>query len=371
VRLLVLNWLDRENPQAGGAEIHLHEAFGRLAEKGWEVTLVASGWRGSPARTELDGIRVHRVGGRHTYLLRLAPYVRRTFGRDAFDLAVEDLNKVPVFTPLWAPWPRLLLVHHLFGATAFQEASLALATATWLLERPVPRIYRGDPVVAISDSTRDDLGRRGMDPDRIRVVPNGIDPDRYVPAGEADRYPRPTLLYLGRLKRYKRIDLILRAAARLRDAGLEARLLIAGRGDYERALRRKASRLGLGEDRVRFLGFVPEEEKLELLRRAWVHVLTSPKEGWGIVNLEAAASATPTVASDSPGLRDSVRDGRTGFLVPHGDVEALARRIRTLLGDPSLRRKMGAEGRRFAIEHSWDRTAERLARAFTAAVASR
>lgn len=370
MRLLVLNWLDRENPQAGGAETHLHESFGRLAGRGWDVTLVASGWPGAESRTELDGIRVHRTGGRHSYLLRAAPYVRRAFPGMPFDLVVEDLNKVPLFTPLWTSRPLLLLVHHLFGGTAFQEGNPALAAGTWLLERPIPAVYRKVPVVAVSESTRDDLVRRGLDRNRIRVVPNGVHVERFLPVDrEEDRLPEPTLLYLGRLKRYKRVDLVIQAAARLRERGMEARLLIAGRGGHEPALRREAARLGLGEDRVRFLGFVSEEEKLDLLRRAWVHVLTSGKEGWGIVNVEAAASGTPTVASDSPGLRDSVRDGETGFLVPHGDVDALADRIGLVLADPDLRRRMGKGGRAFARELSWERSASRLGRVLEEAVA--
>jgi glycosyltransferase involved in cell wall biosynthesis len=370
VRLLVLNWQDRENPRAGGAETHLHESVGRLAERGWEVTLVASGWSGAEARTELDGIRVHRVGGRHSYLLRARSYVRRAFPDMPFDLVVEDLNKVPLFTPRWISRPLLLLVHHLFGGTAFREAGLPIAVGTWLLERPIPRVYRKVPVVAVSESTRSDLIRRGMDGKRIQVVPNGVHLDRFEPVGrEGDRFPQPTLLYLGRLKRYKGVELVIRAAARLQDQGVPARLLIAGKGDWESALRREAARLGLGDDRVRFLGFVSEEEKRELLRRSWVHVLTSEKEGWGIVNVEAAASGTPTVASDAPGLRDSVLEGETGFLVPHRDVEALAERIHRLLDDPALRSRMGARGRAFARELSWDRAAERLGRAMEAAVA--
>src|SRR5258707_14814319 len=103
----------------------------------------------------------------------------------------------------------------------------------------------------------------------------------------------------------------------------EAVLEIAGAGDYRRAFERLAASLDLGE-RVRFLGRVSEAEKLALLRRAWGLVFASPKEGWGITNLEAAACATPVIASNSPGIRESVRDGETGFLVPHADVSAFA-----------------------------------------------
>jgi len=196
-----------------------------------------------------------------------------------------------------------------------------------------------------------------MDPARIRVVPNGIELETYTPDPSVARFPEPTALYLGRVKKYKRVDLPLRAVARLRDRGVAGRLLVAGRGDHVEELQALARELRLGEDRVVFLGFVDDAQKLELFRRAWVHVLTSPKEGWGIANLEAAACGTPTVASDSPGLRDSVADGRTGFLVPHGNVEALAQRMATLFTDARLRDEMGREARAFAAGFSWDASA--------------
>jgi glycosyltransferase involved in cell wall biosynthesis len=360
VRVLLLNWLDRENPRAGGAETHLHETFGRLAARGWEITLVCSGWPGAAPLVDLDGIEVRRVGGRHTYPFLVARHVKRILSDRAFDVVVEDLNKAPVFSPSWAPAPVVLLVHHLFGRTAFQEAPLPLALATWALERPIPRHYRGIPVIAVSDSTRDDLARRGLDPGLIEVVPNGIALDEFEPARDDGRFDEPTVLYLGRLKRYKRVDLVIRAVARLKGEGIPVRLLVAGKGDHRSALGAEARRVGLGPDDIRFLGFVSETEKRELLARAWVHCLTSPKEGWGISNLEAAASGTPTVASDSPGLRDSVVDGETGFLVPHGRVEELSRRIALLLRDGELRERLGRGGRRFAERFSWARTSERV-----------
>jgi glycosyltransferase involved in cell wall biosynthesis len=249
------------------------------------------------------------------------------------------------------------LVHHLFGATAFQEASLPVAAATWLLEQPVPRIFRGREAIAVSESTRADLTARGMDPARITVVPNGIDLETYAPDPFGARAGEPTALYLGRLKRYKRVDLPIRALARLRDLGAPGRLLIAGRGDHESELRRLAGELRLGEDRVRFLGFVSETEKVDLFRCAWIHVLTSPKEGWGIAALEAAACGTGTVASDAPGLRDAVVDGRTGWLVPHGDVAALADRLGGVFTSPAERDRLGAEARQFAEGFSWDASA--------------
>ena len=351
--------MDRLNPQAGGAETHLHEVFGRLAGWGHEVTLLSSGFPGAPARDSIDGIQVHRLGTRMTFGLRVPGYLRRTLRGHRFDIAVEDLNKVPVFLPAWTETPVVLLVHHLFGPTAFQEASFPVAAATWLLERPIPRAFHNIPVVSVSESTAEDLRRRGLSGGRSSVVPNGVDLDRFVPGLHEERFPEPTLLYLGRLKRYKGVDLILRAVAQSRDSGNPFRLLIAGKGDFEGKLRKLSLALGVG-DLVTFLGYVTEEEKVRLLQQAWIHVLTSPKEGWGISILEASACGTPSVASRSPGLKDAVLHGETGYLVRHGDVDALTRTLRDLLGTEEVRKKMGADARRFAQGFSWETSARRM-----------
>lgn len=353
-----MNWQDRLNPRSGGAETHLHEVFGRLASRGHDVTLLVSSWPGAPQRIRLDGMDVHRTGGRHTFPLMAPLYHRRHLARESFDLVVEDLNKVPVFAPRWRPTPAVLLVHHLFGRTAFQEASPPVAAVTWLMERPLPALYRGVPVQAVSESTAQDLVERGFERSRIEVIENGVDLAFYSPDPALTRFEHPTLLYLGRLRRYKRVDLIIQAVGVLRDRGMYARLIIGGRGDALADLEALTATLELG-DRVEFAGFVSEERKPELFRRAWVHALTSPKEGWGISIMEAAACGTPTVASDSPGLRDSVRDGETGLLAPHGDVAALADRFHRLIEDRPLRERLGTQARAFAEQFSWDRSAAR------------
>lgn len=361
MRILLVNWQDRENPQAGGAEIHLHEIFGRVAAAGHEVTLLCGGWPGCDAETVLDGMRVLRVGTRYTFpFLAHRAHDRRLAG--SYDVLVEDINKVPLFTPRWVAGPGapavVALVPHLFGGTVFQEAPLPLAAAVWLAERPIPRGYRGVPFQAISESTADDLVARGVRRDLIEVIYPGIDTAYFTPACDT-RHPTPLFSYLGRLKKYKGVDLVIRAfaAARLPDAVLE----IAGAGDFRPALERLAGSLDLGE-RVTFLGRISEAEKLSLLRRSWALAFASPKEGWGITNLEAAACATPVVASDSPGLRESVRDGETGFLVPHGDVSRMAAAFRTLAGDRTLVESLGERARAFATTFGWDRAARETER---------
>ena len=357
MRILVVNWQDRENPQAGGAEIHLHEIFGRIAAMGHSVRLLCGGWPGCPPRAQLDGIDVYRVGTRHTYPLLARRYYKRHLAGWP-EIVVEDINKVPLYTPRWGAPAVVALVPHLFGSTAFQELAAPLAAAVWTAERPLGRAYRGVPFEAISESTAEDLVARGIPRPSIEVIYPGIDTVSYTP-NQAERSPTPVFAYLGRLKKYKGVHFVIRAFAALPSPN--AVLEIAGAGDYRDELEQLARSLDLG-DRVRFLGRISEADKLALLRRAWALVFASPKEGWGITNLEAAACATPVVASNSPGIRESVRDGQTGFLVPHGDTGAMAAAMGRLANSPALVAHLGAEARVFAESFTWERAADQTER---------
>lgn len=357
MRLLLVNWQDRENPLAGGAEIHLHEIFERLAGRGHDVTMLCGGWPGCPPRATLGGIVVHRTGIRQTFALKAWAYYRRHLAAHPFDVLVEDINKMPLYTPLWGARRTVACVPHLFGGTAFQELAAPLAAAVWLSERPIPAVYRTTPFEAISESTADDLVGRGIARDHVRVIYPGASCAYYTP-DPAQRSPTPVFAYLGRLKRYKGVDLVIRAFAQVTDP--RAVLEIAGEGDFRPALERLTASLDL-TGRVRFLGFVSESEKLALLRRAWATAFASPKEGWGLTNIEASACGTPVVASNSPGIRESVRDGETGFLVPHGDTAAMAAALQRLCTSPELVARVGASGRAFAESFTWDRAAEETA----------
>jgi glycosyltransferase involved in cell wall biosynthesis len=358
LRILVVNWQDRENPQAGGAEIHLHEIFGRLAAAGHEVSLLCGGWPGCPPTANVDGIEVSRVGTRNTFRLLARRGFRQHFANRPIDVLVEDINKMPLHTPRWGVKKVVAVVPHLFGGTVFEELPFPVAAAVWLAERPIPWVYRGVPFEAISESTASDLVKRGIPRENIRVIYCGIDTKQFTPEPGA-RAEVPVFAYLGRLKRYKAVDLVIRGFASAAIPG--ARLEIAGAGDYRGDLERLAASLDLG-DRVTFLGRISEAEKLRLLRRAWALVFTSPKEGWGITNLEAAACGTAVIASNSPGIRESVRDGETGFLVRHGDVDALASNMRKLAGDRALAERLGAAGRAFATGFTWERAAHETER---------
>jgi glycosyltransferase involved in cell wall biosynthesis len=152
---------------------------------------------------------------------------------------------------------------------------------------------------------------------------------------------------------YKRVDLVLRAVQRLLPVLPELQVLVVGEGAARAQLERQAAEWGLSAH-VTFTGFVAEDTKLAHIWRAHAVVNTSEKEGWGLTVLEANACGLPAVASDVPGLRDAVRDGDTGVLVPHGDVSRLSEVLLRILRDDAYRQRLSDGAREWARRFTWD-----------------
>jgi glycosyltransferase involved in cell wall biosynthesis len=358
MKILVFNWQDIRNPLSGGAEVHLHRIFEVLASRGHEVTLFCSRFPGSLAEEWVNGIRVVRRGGRYLFNFRVAWRYLARYRRQDFDVVVDDLNKIPFFTPLFVRRPLVCIVHHLFGRSIFVEAILPFALYVHLMERLVPWAYRRVPVAAVSLSTVADLQARGIPGTHLTIVPNCVDHSRYRNTGEP-KSDGPLVGYLGRLKKYKSIDHLVRAFAIVKAHLGEARLVVLGEGDARVQLERLANELGIREA-IRFAGFVDEDEKVRQLQRMHVVANPSAKEGWGLTVIEANACGVPVVASDVPGLRDSVRDGETGLLYDYGDIEQLAEKLLLVLRDEHLRTKLSQGAIAFANGFRWEQSADRM-----------
>jgi glycosyltransferase involved in cell wall biosynthesis len=235
-RVLVLNERDPDHPAAGGAEVHVAEIFGRLAARGFGVTWLASGFAGGARATRIQGMSVRRRGPLPAYYPWAAWTCVRETRRGGVDVVVECLNKVPFYAPLYAGCPVLALCHHLFGEVAFQQVPWPVAAVVWSAERLIPPLYRGCDFVTISESSRHDLVARGVDAQRIRVILPGIrQPDLPTRAVET----RPLRVsYVGRLEPYKRVDVLLRAVAKLAPRFPDVEIVIAGRGSSRSALER-------------------------------------------------------------------------------------------------------------------------------------
>jgi len=353
MKILILNWRDIRDPLAGGAEVYLHQIGKRLARE-HDVTFYCRRYRGSSERDEIDGIKIIRKGGAFSlYLYFFFDYLVRLRG-EKFDVVVDDINGVPFFTPLFIKKPKVAVMHHLVGREIFfKELPLPLAVIGWFAEQMIRWFYKRIPMIAVSDSTRDELIEFGIPWEGIRIVNNAIE---HPTRSSIDKSAHPTFAYLGRIKEYKQLDHLIRILPKVLSAVPEAELVVAGRGDYS-ALSSLAESLNVSQS-VRFMGEVSEEGKMEVMSRAWVFVTPSMKEGWGITVIEANYCGTPAIGYNVPGLRDSIRDGKTGLLVSQGDVDRLADAVVSILTDGRLREQLGRGALDWASGFTWDNSAE-------------
>ena len=353
LRVLFLNWRDPEHPQAGGAERFLHEVGKRWVKAGHVVEWLTASFPGAPREANVDGIKVTRVGSALSVYGRLPLEYLRNF-RDRFDIIIDAENGIPFFSPLFSLKPKICLMHHVHRDVFKKHLPRAISPLfVWLEGWVMPRLYKKSRFVAVSEDTRREMRECGFSENSIGLVYNGIDASLH-PGNKTDY---PSVIYLGRLKPYKRLHLLVEAFSEVCKSLPDARLIIAGSGDSERALRELVERLGLS-DYVNFAGYVGEDEKQKFLARSWVFVTPSEKEGWGISALEANACGTPVVAFNVSGLREAVVHGVSGVLVDEGGNFAGA--ITALLTESNLRRELSEGALRRARDFSWDRSAELL-----------
>ncbi len=218
-------------------------------------------------------------------------------------------------------------------------------------------MYRKNIFISVSESTKQDLINLGINEERIEVVYNAVNEDMFL-----NRFPKKEnslITYIGRLKRYKRVDLLIESFGKLSEEFPHLKLVIIGEGDHKDNLIKYTMKKGL-LDKVIFTGFISGEEKRSILSKSLFTVNPSTKEGWGLTVIESNATYTPVIASDSPGLRDAVRDRETGLLFKQGDAEDLYKKMKLLLTDEKLRKKLSINARKWADNFSWDESARKI-----------
>jgi len=355
MRILILNWRDTKHVRAGGAEVYIHESGNRLARDNCRVTLfTANDGRSAPEET-IDGMHVIRRGGFVTvYGWALLYYLFRFRGK--FDVIVDSENGVPFFAPLYAGVPVVLLVHHVHRDIFFRSLVPPFSWIAHFLETYLMSwVYAKCKIIAVSPSTADALVREvGLR--ASSVIPNGVDK---AANRRSEKSAVPLVSYLGRLAKYKSVDVLIRSFAMFRETHPSAQLVVAGAGEEEGRLRELAAELGL-DGSAAFPGRIGELEKNELLSRSWVMVQPSYMEGWGISCIEANACGTPVCASRVPGLWDAVSEGVSGMLFDYGDSRMLAGLLRRIADDEALRTRMSETARIWSEQFEWDRQSRKM-----------
>ncbi len=366
LKILLLNWQDIKNPFGGGAEVHLHEIFSRIADKGHEITLLSCSHEELPKEEIVDGLQIFRRGSRNLFNYHVYSLYKEFSSRHNYDIVIDDINKIPFFTPLYVTEPLLAVSHHFFGTSIFREAGLIGGSYVYLSEMLVDIIYKNTQFAVVSQSTLDEFIDRGFSKNNFSIVSNAISQENF-PMCVSKKNAEPVITYFGRLKKYKSVDHLFRAFAIIKQKFPEARLEIIGRGDFKDYLDKLSVDLGI-EKSVIFHGFVSEEDKSMLLSRSHLVVNTSMKEGWGITNIEANACGTPVISANVPGLKDSVSVGKSGLLYEYGNINDLAEKIKSVLDNSAYFDELCTGSVEWAKQFSWDKSANDMIESINRAI---
>lgn len=360
-RILIFNWRDTRHSFSGGAEVYIHELAKRWVADGHKVTLFCGNDGKAPRYEIMDGVEVFRRGGFYfVYFWGVLYYLLRFRGK--YDIIVDSENGIPFFTPLYAREQIYLLIHHVHQDVFLRSLTPPLSWIASFLEiQLMPFVYQNIQLITVSPSSKKEIMQYGLTSKEPVIVYNGVDLDVLTPGKKARK---PTALYLGRLKYYKSVHIFIRAAQKVLETVPDAQFIIAGDGEEKRKLVELTKKLGI-EKNVTFLGKVTESMKTDLYRQAWVFVNPSFMEGWGITSIEANACGTPVVASNVPGLKDSVKHMSSGYLVEFGKVDAFAEKIIELFTDDTQRTRMQESARKWAERYDWAKSAKTSIQLFT------
>jgi glycosyltransferase involved in cell wall biosynthesis len=357
LRILVFNWRDIKHKWSGGAEVYIQEIAKRWVKDGNSVTIFCGNDGHSPRYQVIDGVQIVRRGGFYTvYIWAFFYYVIKFRGK--FDIVVDSENGIPFLSPIYVRKPIFLLIHHVHQEVFRKHLPPLLAFIASIIEGKImPLLYNNKTIVTVSDSSRGEIEKLGfLNTSEIHVVHPGIDNEIF---SETKKSQDPTVIYLGRIKPYKNIDILIKAFSVVVSFEPKAKLLIAGDGESRVNNMKLVESLDLTNN-VKFLGKVTDEDKVKLLGSSWLSVQPSQIEGWGITVIEANACKTPVIASNVKGLRDSIIDGKTGILVELNNINAFAEAILSVIKDEGLRKSLSHESYLWSQKFSWDKSAERF-----------
>ncbi|MDQ2678613.1 MAG: glycosyltransferase family 4 protein [Actinomycetota bacterium] len=348
----MLGWRDLDDDEAGGSEVHAHNIAAIWAQSGLRVTMRTSHSVGRPPTAVREGYLVSRKAGRYGVFLR-SPLSASTGRLGPCDGLIEIWNGMPFWSPVWWRGPRSIWLHHVHGPMWGQSLPAPLAAVGVTLEEKIaPKLYRHQPIVTLSESSRDELvGDLGFDADKVTVITPGVDPF-FTPGGH--RSDTPLVVAVGRLTPVKDFPRLVRIMAGVHERVPDARLVIVGEG-YERERIVDTIEAHGAADYVTLAGRISDEALRDLYRSAWAASSASTREGWGMTLTEAAACGTPTVATDISGHADAVSAGRSGLL---GTTDAeLIGLLTDVLTDQALRTRLQEGSLARAAELTWEHAA--------------
>jgi len=354
MKILIFSWRDIKNPEAGGSEKYFHELAKVWIKEGHKVDFICGGWEGCSKKEVIDGITVHRAGKKFSvYLLAPITYLKSKIKPDVI---IDVENGIPFFTPLFSKCKRRILhIHHIHKDVWDRETKFPLNKIGKFLERDMmPICYKHSRIMTISESSKEEIINEGYFKKVYGIVNPGVDfPTNYE---KFTKNKKASLLFLNRIKKYKGLRILLKAAKILQEEKKDFDLFIAGDGEDLNLMKEYAKKNCLNN--VYFFGRVSEQKKYELMQKSCIFLNPSFKEGWGIVNIEANYFGLPVIGTDTGGIKDSILNNKTGILFKMGDEKDLAEKISRLIQDKKLRESMSKEAKLWSKKFSWDEKAK-------------
>ncbi|MCA9371611.1 glycosyltransferase family 4 protein [Candidatus Woesebacteria bacterium] len=314
MHIIWFTWKDRKHPEAGGAE-HINEALAKeLVNEGHEVVFIVSRFKGANKEEMIDGYKIIRVGNRYTvYIAAFFYYMSRLRGWS--NLVIEEINTMPFMTQWYTKERRVLLIYQLCREIWFYQFVFPFNLVGYILEPAYLWLLRKNKVMTESQSTKNDLKRYGFSENNISIFPICIDIKPLVSISDKTLYKQFTVLSLGTIRSMKKTLDQIQAFEIAKKTIPELKMKIAGKyiGSYGKKVKKYIYNSPYAKD-IEYLGMISKHEKKELLKKSHIILVTSVKEGWGLIVSEAASQGTPAIVYDVDGLRDSVLHKKTGII---------------------------------------------------------
>lgn len=353
---LFLSWRDIKSPKAGGAELHTHDLIRVMDKNKYEAILFTPRYKGLSKDETIDGVRNLRRGNVITVIFWSWIYYLKN--RNNVDFVVEQCNTHRFFTKFWVPAKkRIFYIHQLTREIWDINMKFPLNIIGKKLETPMLRLQRKDYVFTVSKSTMKDLVDIGFNPNKIMIIPSAIEEEFLgLPLDKNIKQKKHNFVYVGRYSKYKGIDASIEALGIVRKQYKDAKLWIVGKIDYVVVndvivpfSQKYDFTYGTEPNNdIVLCGFVSAENKYRIMKESLALLFPSIREGWGLIVTEAGAIGTPSIVYNSPGCRDSVDYGRSGYMCSENTPEKLAENMINCIENESDY----VEKRRIAYEYA-------------------
>lgn len=359
MKILWFTWKDKNHPQSGGAETVNEELAKRLARDGHEVIFLVGGFPGGKYEEMRDGFKIIRLGNCWTVYWKAFRYYKKHLQGWA-DIVIDEVNTMPFFTRFYTREKRYYLFYQLCREIWFYQMKFPLNWIGYIVEPLYLRLLANDEktVFTESESAKTDLSQYGFKKEKTVVFSIGIEIKPVDNIELVKKYANPTVLSLGAFREMKRTLDQVRAfeVAKKKLPHLQMKIAGDASGAYGRKVLRYIERSPY-KDSIEYLGRVSQEEKRQLMQKSHCILVTSIKEGWGLIVTEANSQGTPAVAYNADGLRDSVRDGETGIIVKKDTPKVLGDDICDMLSDSkkyaTLRENAWCHSQTFSFEKGY------------------